>query len=162
MRTEAEIAIKALSDVIAGRMSRPLFLKAEHYDGRLAISQVEFLTPEELAQLAKVKPRTVYLWIEKRLFPFSKPPGTGQVLIAFNDALAWIESGVVKVEESGKPSYDHHTQTPGCGLGKEPVCQFISEEAAGGSPRPLTASASANHFQPGAPRRWPKKPNATS
>jgi len=99
MRTEAEIAIKALSDVIAGRINRPIFLKAEHRDGRLVISQVEFLTPEELAQLAKVKPRTVYLWIEKRLFPFSKPPGTGQVLIAFNDALDWIESGVVKIEE---------------------------------------------------------------
>ncbi len=99
MQTEAEIAIKALSDVIAGRISRPLFLKAGYCDGRLAISQVEYLTPEELAQLAKVKPRTVYLWIEKRLFPFSKPPGTGQVLIAFNDALDWIESGMVKVEE---------------------------------------------------------------
>ena len=99
MRTESESAIEALSDVIAGRMSRPLFLKAEHCDGRLAISQVEFLTPEEMAQLAKVKLRTVYLWIEKRLFPFSKPPGTGQVLIAFNDALDWIESGMVKVEE---------------------------------------------------------------
>src|SRR5436309_9834535 len=99
MSTEAEIAIKALSDVIAGQMSRPIFLKAEYCDGRLAISQIEFLTPEELAQLAKVKPRTVYLWIEKRLFPFSKPRGTGQVLIAFNDALDWIESGVIRVEE---------------------------------------------------------------
>src|SRR5436853_7094482 len=99
MATEAEIAIRTLSNVIADRMGRPVFLKAECCDGRRAIRQVEFLTPEELAQLAKVKPRTVYLWIEKRLFPFSKPMGTGQVLIAFNDALAWIESGVVKVEE---------------------------------------------------------------
>jgi excisionase family DNA binding protein len=99
MRTETENAIQALSDVIAGRMTRPIFIRAEHCDGRLAISQVEFLTPEEMAQLAKVKLRTVYLWIEKRLFPFSKPPGTGQVLIALKDALAWIESGMVKVEE---------------------------------------------------------------
>src|SRR5437868_14978012 len=99
MSPEAENAITALSDVIAGRMNRPIFLKAEYANGRLAISQVEFLTPEELAQLAKVKLRTVYLWIEKRLFPFSKPLGTGQVLIALKDALAWIESGMVMVEE---------------------------------------------------------------
>jgi len=99
MIAEAETALKTLSDVIAGRMSRPLFLKAKYNDGRLAISQIEFLTPEELAQLAKVKPRTVYSWIEKRLFPFSKPPGAGQVLIALNDALDWIESGMVKLED---------------------------------------------------------------
>lgn len=98
LRTEAEIAIGAISDVIKGKMTRPIYLRVEMQPGGLDIRQVEFLTAEEFAALVKVEARTVYTWFEKRLIPFYKPKGTGQNLIDINDALAWIESGAVMKE----------------------------------------------------------------
>jgi excisionase family DNA binding protein len=98
-RTEAEIAIGAISGVIKERQERPIYLRVGWLDGKLDVRQVEYLTAEEFARLAKVETRTVYTWLEKRLFPFHKPPGTGQVLININDALAWIESGAVTKED---------------------------------------------------------------
>src|ERR1043165_6636746 len=94
-RTEAEVAIGAISDVIKSRMTRPLYLRVEMTPGGLAIRQVEYLTAEEFAQLVKVEPRTVYTWFEKKLIKYHKPKGTGQNLIDLNDALAWIEAGAV-------------------------------------------------------------------
>jgi len=98
-RTEAEIAIGAISEVIKGRMTRPIYLRVEMQPGGLDIRQVEYLTAEEFAQLVKVEPRTVYTWFEKRLIKYHKPKGTGQNLIDLNDALAWIESGAVARED---------------------------------------------------------------
>jgi excisionase family DNA binding protein len=100
-RTEAEIAIGAISNVIKGRLTKPIYLRAswDAEAGRLAIEQVEYLTAEEFAPLVKVEPRTVYTWFEKNLIKSYKPPGTGQRLINLNDAIEWIESGAAAMEE---------------------------------------------------------------
>jgi excisionase family DNA binding protein len=105
--TNIETAFKALADVIANRMSRPLYLRIEMQDGQLEISQIEYLTPEELAQLAKVNARTVYGWIERGLLTFCKPVGTGQNLIPLRAALHWIEaSATVKEPKKKKAGVD--------------------------------------------------------
>ncbi|HKA22751.1 MAG TPA: helix-turn-helix domain-containing protein [Blastocatellia bacterium] len=93
-RTDAEIVIKTLSDVIKGRIARPIYLKIEHREGDLSIEQVEYLTPDELAQLMRVEARTVYSWFDKGVLGFCKPAGTGQNLISLRSALAWIDSSV--------------------------------------------------------------------
>ena len=56
-RTEAEIAIGAISDAIKGRQTRPIYLRVGWSDGHLDVRQVEYLTAEEFAQLAKVEKR---------------------------------------------------------------------------------------------------------
>lgn len=100
-----EAVIKALSDAVTSRMTRPLYLKIEHRDGELAIEQVEFLTVEELALLVKVEARTVYGWLDKGLLKFCKPQGTGQNLIPLRAALHWIDSSET-VKESKKKAQD--------------------------------------------------------
>jgi excisionase family DNA binding protein len=96
-RTEAEIAIQAISGVIKSRLTRPVYVRLfwDEEAGRLQVEQVEYLTTEEFAALVKADKRTVYTWFEKRLLPFYKPNGTGQNLIDINDALAWISAGKV-------------------------------------------------------------------
>ena len=94
-----ETAIKALGDVIRGRMARPLYLRVEMQDGNLSIEQVEFLTVEELAALVKVEARTVYGWLDRGLLAFCKPAGTGQNLIPLRAALHWIDSSEKKKGE---------------------------------------------------------------
>ena len=98
-RSLIEATLKSLSDVIAGCLNKPLYLKAEHKEGRLELSQVEFLTVEELARLAKVEGRSVRDWIRRDLFPVYRPPGSGRILIALSDALAWLESGRVESQK---------------------------------------------------------------
>lgn len=97
-----EAAIKALGDAVANRLARPIYLRVEMRDGHLDISQVEYLTPEELAQLAKVNSRTVYGWLDKGLLRFCKPAGTGQNLIPLRAALHWIDSSAVVKEPKKK------------------------------------------------------------
>jgi excisionase family DNA binding protein len=99
-QSAADIAIKSLGEVIAGKLAKPLFLCAEMRDGQLEVRQVEFLTVDEFAQMVKVEPRTVYLWMEKRLIEFYKPRGTAQNLIALSDALAWVEAGKVERKDN--------------------------------------------------------------
>src|SRR5262249_38678848 len=93
---DIEAAIKALGDVIKGHIARPLYLRVEMRNGQLNISQVEYLTPEELAQLVKVNARTVYGWLDRGLLTFCKPQGTGQNLIPLRAALHWIDSSEKK------------------------------------------------------------------
>src|ERR1051325_3751701 len=94
-RTEAEIAIAAISDVIRGRMTRPIYLRVSNAGGKISVEQVEYLTAQEFAQLAKVEPRTVYSWIQDGRITYYQPVGMGQKLISLSDALQWIESGAV-------------------------------------------------------------------
>lgn len=101
-----ERAINALSEAIKGRMARPLYLKVEHRDGELDISQVEFLSVEEFAKLMKTQPRTVYGWIDRGLLNFCKPHGTGQNLIPLRAALHWIDSSMTVKEQKQKKVED--------------------------------------------------------
>lgn len=87
-----ERAIKALAGAISEHITRPVYLRFEMRDGQLAVSQVEYLTPEEFAPIARVDRRTVYDWIDKGLLSFCKPQGTGQNLIPLHKAIQWIDS----------------------------------------------------------------------
>jgi excisionase family DNA binding protein len=94
-----EAAFKALADMIANRMSRPLYLRIEMQDGQLEISQIEYLSVEEFAAMVKTQTRTVYGWIDRGLLAFCKPVGTGQNLIPLRTALHWIEASAVVKEK---------------------------------------------------------------
>lgn len=97
-------AIKALSDAITGHLTKPIYFRFEMQDGELVVSQVEYLTPEELAAIAKVDRRTVYGWIERGLLKFCRPEGTAQNLIPMRAALHWIEASETVKEPKKKPS----------------------------------------------------------
>ena len=59
--------------------------------------QVEFLTPEQLAELMHVETRTVYSWIEKAQengLKFYRAPSTRGVLFEINEVLEWIRNTV--------------------------------------------------------------------
>lgn len=59
--------------------------------------QIEFLTPEQLAELAHVETRTVYSWVEKANengLKFYRAPGTGGVLFEISEVLEWIRNAV--------------------------------------------------------------------
>ena len=64
---------------------------------RISVKQVEFLTPEQLAELAHVETRTVYSWVEKAQengLKFYRAPGTRGVLFELNEVLEWIRNTV--------------------------------------------------------------------
>lgn len=86
--------IDRLLDLLTTRRQQPVYLRIiEGEGGRLEFEQVEFLTTQEFASLARVEPRTVYSWIEKGIGPrWFQPEGTGTKLCDLNDAVDWIRS----------------------------------------------------------------------
>jgi excisionase family DNA binding protein len=49
-----------------------------------------FLNVEELAEMMRVKPRTVYHWVQNGLVPYRKPGGIkGRVLFLLDEILEW-------------------------------------------------------------------------
>ena len=91
------ILIKQLSGEINRTLSRPVYIQVAQEGGRVSIKQVEFLTPEQLAQLTHVETRTVYSWIEKAQengLKFYRAPNTRGVLFELNEVLEWIRNTV--------------------------------------------------------------------
>jgi hypothetical protein len=89
--------IKQLSGEINRTLSRPVYIQIAQEDGRVRIKQVEFITPEQLAQLTHVETRTVYSWIEKAPengLKFYRAPNTRGVLFEINEVLEWIRNTV--------------------------------------------------------------------
>lgn len=89
---DIQTAIKALTDVISGHMAKPLYLRFEMQEGHLTVEQVEYLTTEEAAAMAKVDVRTLYTWFDKGLLPFCRPDGTNNKLVPLKKFLHWLES----------------------------------------------------------------------
>jgi len=77
---------------------RPVYLQiVEGGRGKLECRQIEFLTPEQLADLAHVETRTVYSWIEKAEengLKFYRAQGTRGVIFEINEVLEWIRNAV--------------------------------------------------------------------
>ena len=89
--------IKLLSGEIRRTLTRPIYIQIVQESGQVSIKQVEFLTPEQLADLAHVETRTVYSWIEKAPengLKFYRAPNTRGVLFEINEVLEWIRNTV--------------------------------------------------------------------
>lgn len=89
--------IDRLSDEIKRNLRRPVYLQIARESGDVSIKQIEFLTPEQLAELAHVETRTVYSWVEKANdngLKFYRAPGTRGVLFEINEVLEWIKNTV--------------------------------------------------------------------
>jgi excisionase family DNA binding protein len=89
--------IKSLSGEINRTLTRPIYILIAQHSGGVNIKQVEFLTPEQLAELMHVETRTVYSWIEKAQengLKFYRAPNTRGVLFEINEVLEWIRNAV--------------------------------------------------------------------
>ena len=91
------MAIESITSAVADSMTRPAYFRvAKGARGELAIEQVVFLTPEQLAELAHVERRTVYSWVdraEKTGLRFYRPPGSRGILFDLNEVLDWLKTG---------------------------------------------------------------------
>jgi excisionase family DNA binding protein len=92
-------AIDLLAREIKQGLARPIYLQVMRSpDGEITVRQVEFITPAQLAQLAHVSQRTVYVWIERASengLRYYKPPGSSGILFALDEVLEWIKQGEV-------------------------------------------------------------------
>jgi excisionase family DNA binding protein len=89
--------LKLLSGEIKRTLTRPIYIQIVHEGGEVSIKQVEFLTPEQLAELCHVETRTVYSWIEKAQengLKFYRAPNTRGVLFEINEVMEWIRNAV--------------------------------------------------------------------
>ena len=89
--------IKSLSGEIKRTLQRPIYIQIAQESGDVSIKQIEFLTPEQLAELAHVETRTVYSWIEKAQengLKFYRAPSTRGVLFEINEVLEWIRNTI--------------------------------------------------------------------
>ena len=97
MEDSISTLMKSLSGEIKRTLQRPIYIQIAQESGDVSIKQIEFLTPEQLAELAHVETRTVYSWIEKAQengLKFYRAPGTRGVLFEINEALEWIRNTV--------------------------------------------------------------------
>jgi excisionase family DNA binding protein len=98
IETVEKTSVEQLINLLTKRRERPVYLQIlEGENGKLECRQIEFLTPEQLADLAHVEIRTVYSWIEKAQengLKFYRAPGTRGVLFEINEVLEWIRNTV--------------------------------------------------------------------
>ena len=50
----------------------------------------------ELAELLKVKPRTIYEMVAQNRIPYRKPPGSNILRFELDEILAWTKAGTNK------------------------------------------------------------------
>ncbi|MFP5260879.1 MAG: hypothetical protein ACLGJB_03105 [Blastocatellia bacterium] len=90
--------VEQLIKLLTQRRERPIYFQIiEGKNGNLECRQVEFLTPEQLADLAHVETRTVYSWVEKSPgngLKFYRAPNTRGVLFEINEVMEWIRNTV--------------------------------------------------------------------
>jgi len=55
-----------------------------------------FLKVKELAELLKVKPRTIYEMVAQNRIPYRKPPGSNILRFEVEEILAWTKAGMNK------------------------------------------------------------------
>jgi excisionase family DNA binding protein len=98
MSTDVSIqtSVELLTSAVADSMTLPVYFRiAKGARGELAIEQVVFLTPEQLAELAHVERRTVYSWVERAEkigLKFYRPPGSRGILFELNEVLDWLKT----------------------------------------------------------------------
>lgn len=87
----ADALIDSLTTAVKLARERPVYFQITTRQGRIDVRQVEFLSVEELAQLAKVEPRTVHGWVQRGIGPPSyRPPGSRSILFDLAEAVEWI------------------------------------------------------------------------
>jgi excisionase family DNA binding protein len=55
-----------------------------------------FLKVVELAELLKIKPRTIYEMVAQNRIPYRKPPGTNMLRFDLDEILAWTKASANK------------------------------------------------------------------
>ena len=55
-----------------------------------------FLKVAELAELLKIKPRTIYEMVAQNRIPYRKPPGSNILRFDLDEILAWTKDGTNK------------------------------------------------------------------
>lgn len=53
-----------------------------------------YLTAKEVAQLLKIKPRTIYEMVAQHRIPYRKPPGSNILRFDLDEILLWLKAGV--------------------------------------------------------------------
>jgi len=89
--------VKLLSGEINRALHRPIYIQIAQERSGVSIKQIEFLTPEQLAELMHVETRTVYSWIDKAQengLKFYRAPSTRGVLFEINEVMEWIRNAV--------------------------------------------------------------------
>ena len=102
MSTEEEATIQRvierLAEEIKQGFSRPIYFQVmQEARGKVSLRQIQFITPEQLAELCHVETRTVYSWIEKAQengLKFYRAPNTRGVLFEINEVMEWIRNTV--------------------------------------------------------------------
>jgi excisionase family DNA binding protein len=90
--------IESLAEEIRQGLSRPVYFQVmQEPGGKVSIRHIQFITPEQLAELCHVETRTVYSWIEKAQengLKFYRAPSTRGVLFEINEVMEWIRNTV--------------------------------------------------------------------
>ena len=55
-----------------------------------------FLKVAEVAELLKVKPRTIYEMVAQGRIPYRKPPGSNILRFDLEEIIAWTKAGITK------------------------------------------------------------------
>jgi len=105
-------SVEQLINLLTTRHERPIYFQIiEGENGKLECRQVEFITPEQFAQLRNVSRRTVYGWIDKASEPGKDPldfvppmyrqPNASGIVFDLHEAVLWIKG---QLEPECKPS----------------------------------------------------------
>lgn len=86
--------ISSLATAITSITHRAIYFQISiGHRGKVEIKQIEFLSVEEFARLAKVETRTVHGWIERGVAPTPyRPEGCRSILFDVNEVIAWIKN----------------------------------------------------------------------
>jgi excisionase family DNA binding protein len=98
VETTIQRVIESLAEEIRQGLSRPVYFQVmQEPGGKVSIRHIQFITPEQLAELCHVETRTVYSWIEKAQengLKFYRAPSTRGVLFEINEVMEWIRNTV--------------------------------------------------------------------
>jgi excisionase family DNA binding protein len=62
--------------------------------GQRAQEMPTYLTVKEVAQLLKIKPRTIYEMVAQDRIPYRKPHGSNILRFDLDEILTWMKAGV--------------------------------------------------------------------
>ena len=57
------------------------------------LTHPQFLNVTELAEMLKVKPRTIYEMVAQDRIPYRKPPGSNILRFDLDEIIAWTKAG---------------------------------------------------------------------
>jgi excisionase family DNA binding protein len=63
-----------------------------NFERNVPVKQPQLLKVPEVAQLLKVKPRTIYEMVAQDRIPYRKPPGTNILRFDLEEIMAWTKT----------------------------------------------------------------------